>query len=64
MSGWTGAIDGELIHVTPNGDLVVHELDEDCVCGPRVDPVERADGSIGWIHTHHSLDGRESREQA
>ncbi|GAA1082814.1 hypothetical protein GCM10009665_80430 [Kitasatospora nipponensis] len=35
-----------------------------CVCGPRVQPVERDDGSVGWLIVHHSLDGRERREGA
>jgi len=39
-----------------------HDASEDCVCGPRCEPVERADGSIGWVYVHHSLDGREANE--
>lgn len=49
-------------HVVPLGDLVTHAGDEDCVCGPRIDPVERDDGSIAWVVVHHSLDGREAYE--
>lgn len=45
-------------HVFPLGDLVEHEETEDCICGPEVEPVERADGSFGWLYSHHSLDGR------
>jgi len=48
------------LHVIPNGDLVDHESTPDCPCGPTSDPVERADGSVGWVHVHHSLDGRET----
>lgn len=51
-------------HVTPIGDLVDHEENDSCVCGPTVEPVERADGSVGWMSTHHSLDGREAGEGA
>jgi hypothetical protein len=50
-------------HVHPVGDLVEHELEgEDCICGPEVIPVECDDGSMGWVISHHSLDGREQRE--
>lgn len=50
-------------HVVPINDLVEHELTDYCSCGPRTKPVPRDDGSIGWIHVHHSLDGRELTEQ-
>jgi hypothetical protein len=51
------------IHVFPVDDLVEHELEgDDCVCGPEAQPVERDDGSFGWVLTHHSLDGRELTE--
>ncbi len=42
------------------GDIE-HELNADCVCGPRVEPVTQDDGSIDWVYVHHSLDGRELR---
>ncbi len=35
----------------------------DCPCGPRVEPVLADDGSMGWLITHHSLDGRELAER-
>lgn len=51
------------VHVIPLEDLVAHEDDgSDCVCGPTVVPIPRADGSMGWRVTHHSLDGRELHE--
>lgn len=52
------------LHVVPaeGTDLVQHTLTDDCVCGPLMEPVERDDGSVGWICTHHSLDGREANE--
>ena len=51
------------VHTYPVGDLVEHETDGgDCVCGPTVKPAPRDDGSIGWLITHHSLDGREASE--
>lgn len=50
-------------HVSPVADLVEHDTDGgDCVCGPDTTPVERDDGSIGYVVTHHSLDGRELAE--
>ena len=48
------------LHVFPLNDLVDHDTDGgDCVCGPTTEPVERDDGSIGWVVCHHALDGRE-----
>jgi hypothetical protein len=52
------------VHVTPVGDSIDHPADDTCICGPRVERVEREDGSDGWVHVHHSLDGRERREPA
>jgi len=53
------------IHVIPVNDLIEHDTDGgDCVCGPDTEPVERDDGSIAWLVSHHSLDGRELEEPA
>ena len=52
------------LHVHPLGDVIEHELTDDCVCGPPARPVVRDDGSMGWLMVHHSLDGRELREAA
>lgn len=49
-------------HVLPNNDAVAHEDRDDCLCGPKVEPVLRDDGSCGWLIIHHSLDDREARE--
>ncbi len=52
------------VHVLPVNDLIEHEdVGDGCPCGPTVEPVEADDGVIGWIITHHSLDGRELLEQ-
>ncbi len=50
--------------VHPLNDLGEHDIDgeDGCPCGPTVEPVPRPDGSIGWLITHHSLDGREQHE--
>ncbi len=50
------------LHVVPVGDLIEHETTDDCLCGPRSEPVVREDGSYGWVVVHHSLDGREKEE--
>lgn len=49
-------------HVLPVNDLIDHQDNDNCLCGPTTEPVKRDNGSIGWIHTHHSLDGREHTE--
>jgi hypothetical protein len=51
-------------HVHPVNDLIDHQLDDACPCGPTTEPEPRVDGSIGWIVVHHSLDGREHLEAA
>lgn len=50
------------VHVVPVNDLVEHDTNDDCACGPTSEAVHRDDGSIGWLVTHHSLDGRELAE--
>lgn len=50
------------VHVVPVRDLIEHDDSEDCTCGPTTEPVERDDGSFGWLVVHHSLDGREASE--
>lgn len=53
------------VHVTPVGDDVEHDTstyEPDCACGPEVRPVQRPDGSTGWLIVHASLDGREQTE--
>ena len=55
---------GQAVHVYPSRDLVEHDTDnDDCVCIPTIEAVPGDDGSFGWLHIHHSLDGREAREQ-
>lgn len=53
------------LHVVPVDDIIHHrtEIDDDCICGPTVEPVERVDG-CSWLIHHHSLDGRERDEEA
>jgi hypothetical protein len=49
--------------VLPVDDLIEHAESDDCLCGPAFEPVEIQGGGIGWIRVHHSLDGRELKEQ-
>lgn len=51
-----------LVHIVPRRDLIVHVLVEDCVCGPSSEYVPNTSGPDGWLYVHHSLDGREARE--
>jgi hypothetical protein len=51
------------VHVIPVDDLIEHSYSEACPCGPRAEAVKRDDGSVGWLHVHHSLDGREHHEE-
>lgn len=52
------------LHVTPENDLVSHQLNDECVCGPRVEWFDPDTGEAydGSLVVHHSLDGREHRE--
>ena len=54
----------DALHVHPLGDLIEHQMDDGCPCGPEQQPVRREDGSVGWLTVHHSLDGREQDESA
>jgi len=57
-------VDSGSVHVTPMDDLIEHDTDsDDCICGPTSKPIPREDGSMGWVVTHHSLDGREHSER-
>jgi len=65
---WRYHVEGDSpFHVWPLSDGVEHDHEDDdgnCVCGPTIEPIEGHDGYIGWLVTHHSLDGRERQEQA
>lgn len=63
MSRWLAQQTNDGAHVLPIDDAVEHTESTDCVCGPRVELVERTDGGDGWLAIHHSLDGREADEQ-
>lgn len=59
---WTLEKVGAEVHVMPLADIIQHDDSDDCVCGPLAEAAPRGDGSMGWLITHHSLDGREQRE--
>lgn len=61
---WHYHTDGDTpYHVWPADDLIERETNsDDCVCGPCVTPIKADDGRVGWILTHHALDGRERGE--
>lgn len=62
ICGWRlGLVEDGSVHVEPVDDLIEHEV-SDCPCGPRTEPVKAADGSVGWVVSHMSLDGREHDE--
>ena len=60
-SGWALGLKEDEVHVLPVCDLIDH-TDADCVCGTKTDPYPRDDGSMAWVITHYSLDGRERSE--
>ena len=54
-----------VVHTYPIKDLIEHDLLWiDCVCGPDVEAVVTVSGEAGFHVVHHSLDGRELRENA
>jgi hypothetical protein len=59
---WLSTVQDDGAHVVPLYDIVRHTANDECVCGPTVEAVPRSDGSVGWMLTHHSLDGREQHE--
>lgn len=62
---WRSHIEGDSpYHVWPEDDLIAHDTDftdGPCICGPHATAVVAEDGTVGWILTHHALDG-EGRE--
>jgi hypothetical protein len=50
--------DIEETHVVPVDDLVEHDEDEDCICGPAPELCEHG----VWMYVHESLDRREDDE--
>lgn len=62
VGGWAYGYGSDgAVHVEPVNDLIDHEV-EGCPCGPSTAAVKAEDGSVGWMVSHHSLDGREADE--
>lgn len=45
-------------HIIPDQDLIEHQPDSDCICGPT-HRSNTTTGELRWVVEHHSLDGRE-----
>jgi hypothetical protein len=61
---WAATPSDNGVHVLPVNDFVAHERTDACLCGPTTDPVQRPDGSVGWLVTHDALDGRDLAERS
>lgn len=48
------------IHVMPFNDAIEHFCSDECICGPHVEHVQEADGSMGRLISHPSLLGDEA----
>lgn len=51
---WTEELFGDLMHIVPVDDLIAHELDWDCICGPYREHL----GKGSFLVAHHALDRR------
>lgn len=56
---WTNVEVDNAVHTMPVNDKFIHFADEDCGCAPRVEPVPREDGTVGWLYIHDAADGRD-----
>lgn len=54
----------DVLHIVPINDLIEHQTDGFCICGPRVHPVRGEDGQLAMQIIHESLDGREQHERS
>lgn len=60
LTEWRTLADEERVVITPVDDLVEHDPDGDCVCGPYVEHL----GGRDWLYMHRSLDDRECLEES
>lgn len=59
-TGWRNVVtEPSVVHVRPIGDLVPHDLTDDCICGPTLQIHQHDDAPDGHVYTHHAIDGRE-----
>lgn len=42
-------------HVVPDGDLIEHDTDPSCICGPTLELRQGADLTYRWAYVHHRL---------
>lgn len=54
--------DVDAAHVVPLDDVIVHDFDANCPCGPTPKSVPSAVDPSGVLVIHHSLDGGEQQE--
>lgn len=55
------------IHVIPNNDPPGHKENQDCLCEPRVEYIDKETGLPfpgGCVVIHNSWDGRELKESS
>jgi hypothetical protein len=57
IKNWGVYEDRDAVHVIPENDLIVHDHDDSCVCGPFSEMVA-GPGGDGWLVVHEALDGR------
>lgn len=51
------SIDATAVHIRPRNDLMWHDLDDDCPCGPQSQYLD-VGTDCRWLILHHALDGR------
>lgn len=63
QKSWKAEFVNDTVNVWPLNDVIPHTFDGDCICLPRLDPVEIADDEaiIGYdfMIVHDAWDGRE-----
>jgi hypothetical protein len=47
------------LHDVPDDDVIAHDRNDGCVCGPLLRLVRHPSGAVKWAYVHPSLDGRE-----
>jgi hypothetical protein len=52
VTRWSVYVSPDEAHVIPSEDVIEHDRNDDCICGPQNEPVRRDDGSFGWLTTH------------
>lgn len=50
----------DTLHIRPAPGADDHLANDDCWCGPTCEPVQREDGTIGWLYVHHRVQQAQS----